>query len=950
VVYRARDTHLDRAVGIKVLRPETVGDPERKWRFVREAKAASALNHPSIVTIHDIDTSNGVDFIAMEWVEGQSLDRRIGGRALPLEEALSYALQTADALAAAHAAGIVHRDIKPANIMVTPAGRVKVLDFGLAKLVERGAADAAAADSLSPTVTGEPRTRGGAILGTLAYMSPEQAGGKPVDARSDVFSFGSVLYEMLSGKRPFTGDSQILTITAILRDPPAPLKSERPDVPADLERVLLKCLEKKPESRYPSAVELHADLAEVEKRRPGAAPSLSSIARRPRLAIPALLLFLAFAAAAAFLLVRSSRQRWARNEALPQIARLAEKDDLFGAYRLARQAERYIPEDRELLRLRSELTWPASVRTTPPGAEVFIKDYLTPDAEWESLGKSPLEALRIPHTYLRWKIEKSGYDPLEAAPQGKGIPEGAILFDFTLTPTGTAPPGMVRVPGGEFGFRNVPAVALSDYWIDKYEVTNRRFKEFVDGGGYSNPAYWKEPFVKEGRTLSWKEGMAELRDATGRAGPATWELGTYAEGRGDYPVGGVSWYEAAAYAEYAGKSLPTVRHWYKAADPQVFSEILPLSNYDGEGPARVGSHAGLSPHGTYDMAGNVREWCWNGAEGTRRQTMGGAWSDPVYVFADPASEAPFDRSAHNGFRCVKYDAPLPPSLTGPIETFLRDYTKETPVGAEIFRVYAGLYSYDRADLNAAVESVDDSAPHWRKERITFNAAYGEERMIAYLFLPKNAVPPYQTVIYFPESPAETLKSHEILGTRWYDFIIRSGRALLYPIYKGTFERRPTSVQRGPNVRRDQVLLWSKDLGRSIDYLETRKDIDSTKLAFYGFSLGAVYGPVLTAVEPRIKTSIWLGGGLPTGNRPAEIDPFHFAPRVSVPVLMLNGRQDFIRPLKNSQEPLFRILGTPPKDKRHALFEGGHLPPKIQGIIKETLDWLDRYLGPVKTSA
>jgi pimeloyl-ACP methyl ester carboxylesterase/predicted Ser/Thr protein kinase len=949
VVYRAVDTRLDRSVAIKILRPEAVGDPERKWRFVREAKAASALNHPNIVTIHDIDTAEGVDLITMEWVDGQSLDRLIGGRALPVDEALSYAFQTADALAAAHEEGIVHRDIKPANIMVTPAGRIKVLDFGLAKLVERGGAEQGAADSLSPTVTGEPRTRGGVILGTLAYMSPEQAAGKPVDARSDVFSFGSVLYEMLSGHRPFQADSLILTITAILRDAPAPLKSRRSDVPADVERILLRCLEKRPESRYPSAGELRKDLADVQARRTSPAPRLRSLLRRPRFGVPALLLLLAAAAGAAWLGMRGSRARWARDTALPEIARLVEKEDFFPAYRLARHAEPYLLGNREFQQLWHKLSFPCSVRTTPAGADVFIKDYMAADAAWEFLGKAPIEGARVPDTNLRWKIEKEGFDPMEVAPQGE-LSEATNLFQFTLTPKGSAPPGMVRVPGGQSRFGNAPA-ELRDYWIDKYEVTNRQFKVFVDRGAYQKREYWKHPFVKNGQLASWEEAMAEFRDATGRPGPATWELGTYPEGRDDYPVAGVSWYEAAAYAEFASKSLPTVHHWYKAADPGLFSDILRLSNFAGEGTARVGSHRGLGPYGTLDMAGNVKEWCVNEAGAARRYIMGGAWSDPSYVFGDPTFEEPFDRSASNGLRCAKHDAPLPEALTAPVETFSRNYSKEAPASDEIFRIYASLYAYDRTDLRPTIESVDETSEHWRRERITFNAAYGGERVVAYLFLPRNAVPPYQTVIYFPESPAEQFKSIDILGTRWFDFIIRSGRAFLYPIYKGTFERRTKVSGPGPfrpNVRRDQIIQWSKDLGRSIDYLETRKDIDSGRLAYYGFSLGAVVGPVLTAMEARLKASVWLGGGFPTRTLPPEIDAINFAPRVKVPVLMINGRQDFIRPVETSQAPLFRFLGTPERDKRHAILEGGHLPPTLQGIIKEVLDWLDRYLGPVKS--
>ncbi|HSB14933.1 MAG TPA: serine/threonine-protein kinase, partial [Bryobacteraceae bacterium] len=202
VVYKARDTHLDRFVALKVLPPEKVADPERKRRFVQEAKAASALNHPNIITIHDIDQVDGIDFISMELVAGKTLDRLIPRHGMRLNEVLKCAVQIADAVAAAHGAGIVHRDLKPGNVMVTDKGQVKILDFGLAKLTDT--ADGSDELEMRTLRDGDaPRTVEGRIVGTVAYMSPEQAQGKKVDARSDIFSFGSLLYEMVTGHLPF---------------------------------------------------------------------------------------------------------------------------------------------------------------------------------------------------------------------------------------------------------------------------------------------------------------------------------------------------------------------------------------------------------------------------------------------------------------------------------------------------------------------------------------------------------------------------------------------------------------------------------------------------------------------------------------------------------------------------------------------------------------------------
>ena len=943
VVYRAVDTRLDRQVALKLLPSEAVGDPERKWRFVREAKAASALNHPNIVTIYDIDRapfSEGepVEFIAMECVEGETLDRVLAGRRLTVEEALAYATQMAAALAAAHSAGIIHRDVKPGNVIITPAGQVKMLDFGLAKLLEKGAAaTGSSTDSLAATITAAtaaPGTRQGAVLGTLAYMSPEQAQGQPVDARSDVFSLGSVLYEMLAGNRPFRGDSNLMTIAAILRDPAPALRTVRPDVPAEIERVVTRALEKNPQGRYPSAVEMRDDLIACQRRAVGTAPAPAARLRRPLVAGIALL-FAAALGAVGWYLVRESRLRRAR-EALAEIPRLIEAGKVVAAIQRARETEHYLPEEVESLRR----PWiPVTVTTEPAGAEVFFKDYLGVESNWQSLGRSPIAPTKLPLGYYRWRITKEGFQTIESVSSYRSL-------TFRLDPPAAIPPGMVRVAAGRFQYGSADPVALSDYWLDKYEVTNKQFKEFVDRGGYQKKDFWKEPFIKDGKTLSREEAMAEFKDSTGRPGPSTWELGTYPEGRADYPVNGVSWYEAAAYAEFVGKSLPTIFHWYKAADIGIFSDILKLSNFGGEGPARVGTYQGLTQSGAYDMAGNVREWCWN-ETGGRRYILGGAWSDPGYMFSSSDAQLPFDRSPTNGLRCVKYTSPVGGALTASVDQLTRDYSRETPASDEAYRIYRSLYAYDRTPLNATVESVDESSPYWRKEKVAFDAAYGHERVPAYLYLPRNTAPPYQTVVYFPSSIARTLASSQDLEIRVVDFLIRSGRAVLHPIYKGTYERRSGAEGLGPNDLRDLKIAWSKDLGRSLDYLETRRDIDAGKLAYYGLSLGSITALPVLAVEDRFKVAVLLAGGLPFTRVPPEADPVNFAPRIRIPVLLLGGRQDFIHPVDTAQIPLFHLLGTPEKDKRHIIFEGGHAPLRIQVLIKDILDWLDRYLGPVK---
>ncbi len=269
-VYRARDTRLGREVAIKILSPDRALTDDRRQRFLQEARAVSSLNHPHIVTLHDIGQHEGQDYLVMEYVAGRTLDQVIGHRGLPAGEALRFAIPLADALAQAHAAGILHRDIKPSNVMVTEEGVVKVLDFGLAKLVAPGGSG----DDLTATAPGVV-TREGTVAGTPAYMSPEQVEGKALDARSDVFSVGAVLYELVTGVRAFGGESAASVMAAVLREEPqAPTQVARA-VPAELEQLILRCLRKDPARRVQSMADVRAQLEEI---RDGVASASSSAA------------------------------------------------------------------------------------------------------------------------------------------------------------------------------------------------------------------------------------------------------------------------------------------------------------------------------------------------------------------------------------------------------------------------------------------------------------------------------------------------------------------------------------------------------------------------------------------------------------------------------------------------------------------------------------------------
>jgi formylglycine-generating enzyme required for sulfatase activity/dienelactone hydrolase/predicted Ser/Thr protein kinase len=932
-LYRARDTRLNRTVAIKVLREGAARNPELVRRLLQEARAASQLNDSHIVTIYEVDESPGREFIAMEYVTGEALSTRLSRGPLPIADAVRVALECAEGLAVAHAAGIVHRDLKPANLMLTASGHAKLLDFGLAK-VTPGGGSATGLDS-HPTLEAMPHTRTGMIVGTPAYMSPEQAQGRPLDARSDVFSFGVLLYELLTGKRPFRGETDVALLAAILRDSPEPIAHLRPDVPPALVRIVERCLEKQPESRYESADSLvramrscHEALSVPPPKPPWRRPAWLAIAGAVVVAVGAV----------GYAVHRLARERAARSQlAAAEALRVAQGE--MAAYFVARELRPSLAGDPAFERLWKAVTIPVNVRTEPEGASIFFKDYMHPESAWERIGTSPLADVLAPRGFLRWRFTKQGFEPLEVT-----LDPGRQTV-YRLVPKGGAPPGMTRVQSGSADVAG-PPIELPDTWLDVYEVTNRQYQEFVDHGGYRTPRYWKQPFVKDGRRLGWAEAMALFRDSTGRPGPATWELGHYPEGQADFPVGGVSWYEAAAYAAFAAKRLPTYYDWYRAAGQGLFSQILSLSNFEGKGPAPVGSHQGMSPWGQFDMAGNVKEWAWNaavGMTGQRRYALGGAWNEAAYMFEDADAADPFDRRPVLGIRCARSDVPPPAAALAPVEVTFRDYTKERPVSDETFAAYARLFAYDPAPLDVRREAPDEETESWRMERISFASTYGE-RIPARLYLPRGTRPPYQAVLYYPSGTAEIYPSSDRLPDSEYAFLVRSGRAVLCPVYQNTLERRHPNA--GPNAQHDYFIQAIKDARRAVDLLASRPDMDATRLGYFGISLGAGAGLRLLALEPPLRAAVLAACGLLRGPAPPEIDRLNFAPRVRQPVLLINGRDDFLFPLETSQRPLFALLGTPTRDKRLALLDGGHVLPRSKDLIRETLDWFDRYLGPV----
>jgi len=996
-VHLALDTRLGRKIAVKLLPAAFTTDADRVQRFAQEARAASALNHPNIITIHEIGevkTAVGAaHYIVTEYVEGETLRQRMARapqQRIEAPEAIDIASQVAAALAAAHEAGIVHRDIKPENVMARRDGIVKVLDFGLAKLTEPVSP---VIDSQAPPPQRVTSTVSGVVMGTPRYMSPEQARGEKLDARTDIFSLGVMLYEMIAGRAPFAGTTPSEVIAAILRDAPPPLAECAPDAPQELEQIIGRMLRKDREERYQNTRDLLNDLkhikqgletAQVATARTGedatshaksTAEILIGEVKRHKRGV-ALALVVLLVGAAAFYYWRSANLKWARAQ-VPRIEELAQAERFFEAYDLALSVKKYLPEEPTIARLMRTMADDLSVSTEPPGAQVYLKRF-APDESGnfpprQLVGATPLNHLQIARGAYILYIEKEGYANLERTisglpPRPGLIPRPPMRIEEKLIEAARVPDRMAYVPGGDYRLTSwwrptEERVRLDAYFIDKFEVTNREYKEFINAGGYQKRQLWKYPFVKDGKSLTWEEAMLTFKDRTGLPGPRNWSSQDFPEGKAEHPVTDVTWYEAAAYAAFRGKQLPTIFQWEKAARGaravSGAAQLMPWSylaetetvdhraNFKGQGSMPVASlEFGMSPYGCYHMAGNVSEWCFN-ERSSGFMTGGGSWADPAYMFGAYDSYPGFYSSNELGFRCALNSPEAKGDQgAGPIEGEVKGPTY-VPASEANVKAWLNYYRYEKTPLEAKVIEVKET-DEWRREKITYVGAEGE-RAIAYLYLPKNFSRPLQVIHIHPSGAVRnrnvSLPQHV---ERSLAPFIKSGRAVLAIVLKGYIERDWPANYTAPSTTqaeyRDVAVNWITDLRRGLDYLETRGDIDMNCIAYYAES-ACGSDLIAPAIETRYRTVVLWGCGPDKSDQQSipEANPINFAPHIRGPKLMIQGRYDESAPLKIAAEPIYKLLREP---KKLSIFVGGHRPPH-EFLVPMVNGWLDEKLGPVR---
>ena len=1000
-VYLGEQTQpFHQTAAIKILRTSHL-QTKVATRFNKECDFLGSMNHPSIPKLFSTGISqSGLRYMAMEWVDGVPITQFCRERELSVRERIALFIKICLGVQHAHFKGVIHRDLKPGNILVSEYGAVaepKIIDFGIAK------------SAVNRFDFRDDETQSHEVVGTLSYMSPEHLNrhqGADVDTRSDIYSLGVLLYELLTDKHPFSEEIHSAenlqeaaeVITEHVPICPSKQVAERTkeiarlssnhatarEMRRDLDKIVLKMIEKSPDDRYGTISQVAEDLQCYLDFRPlsnCSSPIRVSIARwcqrnslMMKLCSGLLLLAMALLGISGWAWRAQMNQRQlnerlslmsdqlsdaqqaqevldhARSVLLPRATELAEKGDYVESFlharELANKAE--LREDFVFRELWQNISATVSFPHLPDDTTVHMARSDGKNTTWVALGKTPLH-FDVPKGYARIRLEHPDYVPREL---GLNLSkESKLIQQEMLVSRAQQKSGMLFIPAAS---ESMPDVFSGDlishaFWVDECEVTNEEFLEFIVAGGYENGEYWQHlEMVRDGEAIAWTEAVSTFKDRTGNFGPANWTDGRFPEGEADFPVDGVSWFEAAAYATFRGKTLPSVQHWRffsVSSEPQSVSRFC---NFSGR-ISKVGDYSGTGFHGVKDVYGNVSEWCSNSSENGLQVLSGASADDPDYLFWAPKFVSPWERKTGNGFRCIvvedldEYEALSQQS----IETRRHvDLNRHREPLSDLRQWYHYLADQPLHPVSIKSEEVKDRDRDYHHETIELDTVYDENRFNLHIFTPRHQRSKI-TLIYLPgigrynKPMFFSLANRSDIDVKFIDELTRKGHRVVYPIYQGCYERwvkRPSEHFRIDAASAQACWIQCvQDAMCALDYLETRDDVNSDEIVGLGFSNGADKLIAALAMDSRFDRATLLSVGYHNWHKDRPIiDTFQYTPHIHLPVLLVTGIHDNLYTYENSQIPLFSDLGS--EDKLHVLMEGGHVP-EINEVVTHVDHWL-----------
>tara|TARA_B110000285_G_scaffold183047_1_gene207047 strand:- start:1512 stop:3761 length:2250 start_codon:yes stop_codon:yes gene_type:complete len=609
-------------------------------------------------------------------------------------------------------------------------------------------------------------------------------------------------------------------------------------------------------------------------------------------------------------------------ELLPKISIAYDNNNINYVFKKSKELLAEYPENQILKSFFIKSSWKINVDSDIDKTDVYVK--YGGDSIWNYIGKTPIDSLRVPGLgywddfnlkLINGKTEYIGS-------------KGEYGF-FNISLIEKLPDGFVLKKSKEDVFMNMPGVyfgsniKIDAFGVSKKEVSNYEFKTFIESGGYENPDYWDFPIIINGHEYSFDEAKSLFTDRYGKSGPKNWSYGEYPDGEGEFPVNGVSWFEARAYAKYKSLDLPNIYQWLDAALLSGFTSKLPElknSNYNSTKLKNVkfqSANLNLLPN----IAGNVREWVINPHGSDRRSILGGAFNANEYTFNSFYSLNPLDRSVQNGFRLVKnFDNENEENNNFNIRHIERNFDDEIGVSDEVFEVYKSQFDYPKAPLKVKTSELKSPNPNYSIEKFEMDTPYNsDEKLYGFIISSKEFKNKSVPIIEFPTAGAifsdKFIIDENLLKERKY--ILDEGYSLIIPVYYNNYDREKPLKDWWPNESeeyKNAIIKIGKDFKRVIDYLETREDLEIKKLSYLGYSWGSVTSNILLAIDERVKSAAIFIGGLMLQKSRKEIEAHIYLRRIKIPILHIVGKLDGIFEYEDSFLPWNKLIGTPEEDK------------------------------------